>query len=138
MKTFVSFLVLVMLSLSAVFAAPEPTVSYTVNILDPGVTNPNTPTRSGSFAASTATCNLAKVAASAENPTFVRFDDPADVSKDCRIDVTSLFATLPYADGYRFVIRAHGASIVGEWSALSDPFDYVPPYVTTPENVRPE
>lgn len=58
------------------------------------------------------------------NPTFIRFDDPANpTGADCQVSLTSALQSIPLGTGYRAALRSRGATQVSAWSALSvNPF----------------
>ena len=115
---------LVLLAASAV--AQEPVISWDVATFAPG-SDP----ASGSqplagtlrnYPLTSATCGLAKATASTENPTEVRFDDPADNTKQCAIFAyVQVFDALPLGNGYRTAVKARGATSEAAW-VLSGPF----------------
>lgn len=85
-------------------------------------------------------CGLSKyvVGAAVINPNDVRFDDPADATKDCSnvATVSGPLAAVPFGTGYRVALRSRGATTVSGWSPLSNPFDRVANPPAPPTNVR--
>jgi hypothetical protein len=123
--------------------APEPVVSRDVAYFNAGVDpaaggQPVQPPNN--YPASAAVCGQAKVnPGTVTNPTEIRFDDPADATRDCVVPASTAggdLASIPFGTGYRAAARARGANTVSVWSALSNPFDIarVPP--ATPTGVR--
>lgn len=92
------------------------------------------------FPLSQTTCGQAKqtVSGTVVNPSEVRFDDPADVTKDCVITAAAagVIASIPFGVGYKAAARSRGATTVAAWSALSNPFDRAALPPPTPTNVR--
>lgn len=85
-----------------------------------------------------AVCSQVKVTpAGVQNPTQVRFDDPANVALDCVIGAASTqLAAVPLGNGYRVAVRNKGATTTSAWGALSNPFDRVAGTVPVPTGVR--
>ena len=123
--------------------APEPLVSREVGYFNAGV-DPNTgaPIQAPNlYLSSQAVCNLTKVSVTGTvvNPTKIRFDDPADTTRDCEIPTNvsgGHLASIPFGTGYRAAARSRGANTVSVWSAVSNPFDIVRVAPAVPTGVR--
>ena len=124
---------------------PEPTVNYSVALYASTATDPNvSPFVTGPtvYPLSQVQCGLAKVTGSGgtlNNPTKARFDDPADATKDCEINVVAQVAALANGSGYKAAMRANGATTFSPWSAFSNSFNRVPvaPPVVTGARILP-
>ncbi len=124
---------------------PEPVVSRDVAFWAQGV-DPNVPgsvslTGVTNVPNSQVTCNLAHLNVPPGvlvNPTQIRFDDPADVTKDCQVNpsvATPLLLAVPFGTGIRVGVRARGATTISVWT-LSNPFDRAAVPVVAVTNVR--
>ena len=144
-RLFLAGCVLLMCALAASAQTPEAIVSYDVGYFSAGID----PALGGApiqapniYPASTAVCGLVpKTPApvtSVTNPTRLLWDDPANTAADCRLTISSpaLLISIPTGTGYRAALRARGATSVGDWSLLSNPFDVAPVPPLIPRNVR--
>ncbi len=138
--------VLSLLLVSVVSAqTPEPVVSRDVAFWAQGV-DPNLPgsvslTGVTNVPNNQVTCNLTKATVPPGvlvNPTIIRFDDPADITKDCAVNAAvaaPLFLAVPFGTGIRVGVRARGATTISTWT-LSNPFDRAAVPVVAVTNVR--
>lgn len=134
MKTLFTTLALLMIAMPA-FAqlTPEPTINYTLAVYASTATDPNTSPHVGTdvvYPVAIVQCGLTPKAtppASINNPTHSRFDDPADATKDCEVNMLTQVAALPVANGYKAAIKANGATTSSLYSGFSsNSFNRVP------------
>ncbi len=142
-----SLCVCLMLLIASVASAqvPEAVVSRDVAFwaagVDPNLLSSTPLTGITNVPNSQVTCNLAKATVPPGvlvNPTMIRFDDPADVTKDCQVNPSvaqPLLAAVPFGSGIRGSVRARGATTISVWT-LSNPFDRAAVPVAPVTNVR--
>lgn len=111
------------------------TTGYSVGVFASTVTDANTATpvvAPITYPIALVTCGLAKTTVTGVpiNPTTARFDDPADATKDCSINVTNQIKALPAAIGYKSAAQTLEGTVASIWSNLSNPFDKKPIPVT--------
>ena len=94
--------------------------SYTVGVWPSSATDPSLPPSSSrTYAGDLVTCALAKVRVSTGvgAPRELRWDDPADLTRDCALNVTQQFAT---ATGtYRLAVSRTIDTRANDWSAFA-------------------
>lgn len=122
----------------------ETAVSYSVAVYPPNATDPQGTVYAAQpvvYLLSQVQCGLTKRdLVPVANPTrmLARFDDPADATKDCEVNISSQVGTLTMGS-YRISVRANGLSASGPWSEFSESFNRVPvaPHAVTRVRVFP-
>ncbi len=138
MKLALKTLVTSALVMLPVLAAAQQATSYTFKVFNQGAAQPITTT---TIPASAFVCGQPKavVLATTHNPTTVQFNDPADVTMDCKyVDPgTGPLLSLPFGTQlYVATLSATNAAGTTADSGSSNPFDRAGTLAAVPANVR--
>ena len=134
-------LLLLLLPAQALAQNAAPITSYELQAYRAADPVTGVPFRTQAIALSQTVCNLTTPpppTGTVINPLLVGIDDPANLGRQCTINLGTFFSGLPVASGYKATITALYVGGVTARSLPSNPFDValVPPAVPTGLVVR--